>query len=105
MTSNPYRRPWKDLTDEEKGAFLLAQHNGGRVERFCELRKEWVDGSLKAGDHYAYRIKPEPVRETKEVFWNGRVFCLHMYDNTTHRITFDLVDGQPDTSSVKMEKL
>ena len=55
-------------------------------------------------------MKPEPVRETVTLEGNhtksmGWIFgSIHPKD-TTHRITFDLKDGEPDYSSIKMEKL
>ena len=101
---------WKDMTDAEKGALLLAEHRGGDVEywsgyawnRHSKSMPLWCDG-------IAYRIKPAPVVETKEHTWNW-AYGFFGYDGpddpkTTHRITFDTVDGVPDCSTVKMEKL
>jgi len=50
-------------------------------------------------------MKPEPVRETIELCGKGRVFEDRQLPSDTHRITFDLIDGKPDCSSIKMEKL
>ena len=99
---------WKDMTDAEKGALLLAEHRGGDVEywsgyawnRHSKSMPLWCDG-------IAYRIKPAPVVETKEHTWNW-AYGFFGYDGpddpkTTHRITFDTVDGVPDCSTVKME--
>jgi hypothetical protein len=53
-------------------------------------------------------MKPEPVtvtlkgNHTKSMGW---IFGSRHPQNTTHRITFDLIDGNPDCSSIKMEKL
>ena len=55
-------------------------------------------------------MKPEPERETVTLEGNnskslGWIFGSRHPQNTTHRITFDLIDGEPDYSSIKMEKL
>ena len=99
-------RPWKDLTPEEKGALLLAHHEGGQLQRYCKFRDEWVDSSLEAGEQHTYRINPEPKRETVTLY--GDTF----YDFSDvegcypeYRITFDLVDGVPDCTSIKMEEV
>ena len=91
---------WKDMTPEEKGALLLAEHEGKVIEYgyngsdFCRVKPndgKWVDG-------YNYRVKPEPVVEENEIrHYNERYGW--------YRITFDLVDGKPDCNSVKMESL
>ena len=55
-------------------------------------------------------MKPEPVRGTVTLEGNntkgmGWVFGSRHPKDTTHRITFDLIDGVPDPASIKMEKL
>ena len=53
-------------------------------------------------------MKPEPVtvtlegNNTKSLGW---IFGSRHPKDTTHRITFDLIDGEVDCSSIKMEKL
>ena len=37
--------PWKDMTDAEKGALLLAQHRGEVVECW-----QWAQSAWMAGD-------------------------------------------------------
>lgn len=104
---------WIDRTANEKGAILLAWHNGARIERFCEHRQEWVAASLSCGEHHAYRANTDPVRKTIVMVGKAEGFygeySFHQCDNVTlgysHKIMFDLVDGEPDTNSVKMEKL
>ena len=107
-------RPWKDLTDEEKGALLLAEYEG---PNFCvEYKPNGDDGwgqKHKAEayvDDWTYRIKPEPTRETVALygeesysgFWG---FDSGSEDPSEYRITFDLVDGVPDCASIKMEEV
>jgi hypothetical protein len=55
----------------------------------------------------AYRIHPEPKRETvtlygqsKWGYWND-VSTI----SDTHRITFYLINGEPDCASIKMERV
>ena len=107
---------WRDMTPEEKGALLLAHHEGKKFQftrpnicnewRDVEWRDvEWrdVDGHPSWNPCCAYRVKPEPKVETVDI--------IHAYDITgelysdTHRITFRTIDGEPDCASVKMEKL
>ena len=121
---------WKDMTPEEKGALLLASHEGKVIEwcyGFCEPLTFHVNGSSDKGGMEPcwdpkcyYRVKPEPV--VKEVvMYAGAVERLHVrhlisyswvadeYDTPTitdtHKITFNLVDGEPDCNSIKMFKL
>ena len=108
--------PWKDMTDAEKGALLLADLEGQAVEYWDALAGKWSEPVAyrpKWFDYDAYRVKPDPVVET--VTLKGGVYedCAYMFEISkdlkqswyTHRITFDTVDGVPDCSTVKMEKL
>ena len=71
-----------------------------------DVQMECVDGIHRVRTRP--RIRPEPKRETvtiygaptKHVQW-----CLDICGLDTHRITFDLIDGEPDCSSVKMEQI
>lgn len=101
---------WRDMTPAEKGALLLAHHEGKVIEysygcsdiwRKCAANEPvWEKGA-------AYRVKPaDPVVET---------VTLHMDDaqcvtrgrcsGDTHTITFNLIDGKPDCDSIRMEEL
>jgi hypothetical protein len=55
---------WKDMTPEEKGALLLAHHEGKEIEFFAS-HNAWqgCEGSPSWISYYAYRVKPVPVRE------------------------------------------
>lgn len=101
---------WRDMTPEEKGALLLAHHEGKVIQCFgVDLwhDEEWPFWHPEA----AYRIRPEqsvePKRETVEI--RGHVglgwSSLDFDDDDTHRITFDLIDGKPDPASIKLEAL
>lgn len=49
---------WKDMTPEQKGALLLAHHEGKVIERYRFAR--W--GATKAPNWYSdspYRVKPQ----------------------------------------------
>jgi len=97
---------WRDMTDAEKGALLLAHHKGKVIEfaRRGDLSAGWnrVAGGSGWLEDYAYRVRPEPKVETVTLNGNDIRFswCLK-----GHRITFNLIDGKPDRASIKMEEL
>jgi hypothetical protein len=119
---------WKDMTPEEKGALLLAHHEGKDIEwtgcaarqtggwdpwEVCDSRYLW-DGEW-CGHGFAYRVKPEPKREkvTAQVCLTTRGFSLHMRKEDYREkygkahlyatFTFDTIDGKPDPKSLKIE--
>ena len=90
---------WRDMTPEEKGALLLAHHEGKAIEMlFCS--GEWVTVTPQWATNAAYRIRPEPKRETHAVRLvndkTGEVLSCGM---------ITLIDGKPDLASIKMEEL
>ena len=99
---------WLDMTPEEKGALLLAHHDGKSIEN--NASGQWIDAQPCWADDVAYRVKPEPKVEivkigggyTKGMGW---VFCSIHHKYVSHSITFNLINGEPDCSSVKMEKI
>lgn len=99
---------WRDMTPEEKGALLLAHHEGKVVQQHHGPFgfQDAVDLPLWQQDKI-YRIRPEPKRETVTVYGAGFDWeqAALPCSEDTHRITFDLIDGEPDVSSIKMEKL
>jgi len=105
---------WRDMTPEEKGALLLAHHEGKAIECLDPaLGNGWL-AILEPefdSDCLAYRIRPEPKRETVTLYGNtdGSTWLNFGQRNVvkfdTHRITFDLIDGIPDTTSIRMETL
>lgn len=102
---------WKDLTPEEKGALLLAAHEGKIIEFYFRGRgwAKCVDNRPLWSGNDAYRIKPEPKIETVSmavhhhpaIGWQANPKCA----TSTHNITFNTIDGKPDCSSVKMEEI
>lgn len=102
-------KTWSEMTDEEKGTLLLAHHEGKVIEYRYGVMNEWRNcaGSEPVWEPEAlYRIRPEPKRETVRWYVAGRSMpgALRCNDDT-HRITFDLIDGKPDCSSIKMERI
>ena len=101
---------WKNMTPEEKGALLLAHYEKRVIEYFSECDEEWVVCLPRWMDHTAYRVRPEPKVEAVKLGGGytkgmGFVFCSIHPSDVTHRITFNLVDGIPDCSSIKMGKM
>jgi hypothetical protein len=100
---------WADMTPEEKGALLLARFEGKPIEMFAD--GPWQVCTPAWYGHRAYRIKPESKRETVKLYGGGRasmVWCNDNYrgpDLDTHRITFYTIDGEPDCSTIRMERL
>ena len=85
-----------NMSDAEKGALLLAYHNGETIEVQC------ADGSWKGAWHpvwdrrAAYRVKQKPVVET--IVFHGchtSGFNPAQRITDTHRLTFDVIDGEP----------
>ena len=72
---------WKDMTPEEKGALLLAYHEGKVIEWCYGYGKEfYVNGSSAEeglhpvwADCCSYRVKPEPKKP--------REWWVHPYVN------------------------
>ena len=95
---------WRDMTQEEKGALLLADHEG----KVIECRNETWDNDYWTiitnpswHESNAYRVRPEPKVETVTInYWEVATDVLK-----NHRITFNTIDGKPDCASIKMEAL
>jgi hypothetical protein len=111
-------KAWCEITDAEKGALLLAAHQGKAIEFYDPEHPAdgWmlqVTSKTGVHRHFAYRIKPEPKRDTVTLYGyvqnngDGAHFdnCWAPNEANTHRITFDVVDGEPDCSSVRMEEV
>lgn len=109
VQATPQPTIWRDLSPEEKGALLLAAHEGKVIEVWDDVGHEWLTCRYPNWTHgCAYRLPKEPVRETEkfDVFYNkgfGVEACAGTGWTATHRITFDTIDGVPDCNSVKME--
>ena len=100
---------WRDMTPEEKGALLLGWHEGKVIEVFgLAYPDEWYEDDPCFYENCAYRIKPEPKRET--VVWANCVRPDHRdnyYGDESFyfTLTFDTIDGKPDPASIKIEEL
>lgn len=110
MTDTP--KLWRDMTREEKGALLLAHHEGKVIEfKNPKEGPHWRRAKPEWADWCAYRVKPEPVRDTFKLHGGSKRKGLFEFSegaaihNDTHQITFDTIDGEPDCASIKMVKL
>lgn len=114
-------RTWKDMTDAEKGALLLAHHEGKVIEFAALGRDSWVaiNWSFDWIPEHAYRIKTEPVAgEVVLGGWmNSETDCYFDCEDSNLGIkhlliTLPTLDGQlitgeftgPDGHLIKMEK-
>ena len=123
-TTPPWEKPhadtptlWGNMTPEEKGALLLGWHEGKVIEVFGLLYPDmWCEDDPCFYEDCAYRIKPEPKREMVEaslcIIKSGT--SLHMRPSyRAHHygedaafyftLTFDIIDGKLDPSSIKIE--
>jgi hypothetical protein len=80
---------WRDMTPEEKVALLLAHHEGKVIEigRYLgEGAEFWYSATRPGwGKQNAYRIRPEPKRET---------VTRHLsHAGVAYPVTIDVVDG------------
>jgi hypothetical protein len=64
---------WRDMTDEEKGALLLAHHEGKVIELYNTFGlARWVDCAYLEdywNEDIAYRVKPKQVRGVVKLYW------------------------------------
>lgn len=103
---------WKDLTDTEKGALLLAYHEGKPIEWFYDealMHGSSTDKGSKPswGDTCIYRIKPSPVIEEKEeeLWWDEENTKFYWaLGEKKFKLKYCLVDGKLDEDSVKVVK-
>ncbi len=99
------------MTIEKKIEIMQHFADGGEVEMETE-RNIWISAKHPTWNwlENTYRIKPEPKRETVTLhgeesysgFWG---FDSGSEDPSEYRITFDLVDGEPDCASINMEEV
>lgn len=113
---------WRDMTREEKGALLLAAHEGKVIEYEAHGWRATAANDPGWFDDTAYRIRPEPKRETVTLRGgnfgkNGAVAWSFRHSGhigpDTHRITFDLLDGNippgiytsPEGHNIEVERI
>ena len=94
---------WRDMTPEEKGALLLAAHEGKVIEHDdLTYTDGWeVARSPTWNENIAYRVKPDDVRET--VVFDSKYYSFKLMEG--YRITFETINGEPDPASIRMDKL
>ena len=64
LTDNPNKKTFKEMTDAEQGALLLAKHKGEAIQHFASLQYvdwcDWVDNNdEKFMENRIYRTKPK----------------------------------------------
>ena len=103
-------KTWGEMTDAEKGALLLAHHEGKEIECFSESLGNWITLFILVWyEDSIYRVKKVPIKNMEVMymyFEDGLDPSIDVYmSDPTHKITFDTIDGEPDCSSIKMEKV
>lgn len=106
---------WENMTDEDKGALLLAHHEGEDIERCYHSYGNWIKvQDPMFSPKSAYRIKPKP-KMGKVVLYGAcfgkgesaswRFLQEGLCGDMSHFITFNTIDGEPDPKTIKMAKL
>jgi hypothetical protein len=105
---------WGDMTPEEKGALLLAHHDGKVIEIYGEIygNRGWsVVIEPKWIQEHSYRVQPECKIKTIMLYCGSMDFDpagdytdAKVYGDI-HLITFNLIEGKPDCQSIKMESI
>lgn len=96
------------LSDEEKGALLLAHHQGKTIEWWLTQTKVWsTNSSPEWSPLRTYRVKPEPVVQTVVRYLGATLTGTNSRKTkpTTHKLSYNIVGGEIDCSSVKLEEL
>ena len=96
---------WKDMSPEEKGALLLAHHEGKVIESSFDCVSFYKINIPKWFMDIAYRVKPAPEVKPWVLYLGKTCYGVKQGLGDTHKITFNFVDGEPDVTSIKMEKL
>lgn len=100
-------KTWGEMTDAEKGALLLAKHRDQTIECWYGSSGWEILPNPVWSCTDAYRIKPQPTVETITLHGSTGVTFTKGSPTPfdTHRITFTTTDGEPDCSSIKMERV
>ncbi len=74
-------KTFSQMTDAEKGALLLAEHKGKKIQRLCTLSMAWRDMEEKStwNPYSCYREKPEPVIEVIKGCYDREHDLFHRY--------------------------
>lgn len=97
---------WRDMSAEEKGALLLAHHEGKTIEFWDE--DAWIAAEQPLFTQYdKYRVKPEPRVEIVCMYYNtgDSIMTTYKGKKDSFKVSFKVVDGEPDCSSVVLEKI
>jgi len=89
---------WRDMTDAEKGALLLAHHEGKVIEVWVvdHHASWWGEKAVSYWrDDLAYRVRPEPKRETAYLW-------ASFPDGIKAIGTIELLEGEPQKSSIRL---
>ena len=87
-------KTWGEMTNAEKGALLLAAHEGKVIE-WSGMGRKWKEDKPRWISNLYYRVRPEPKRETKR----HKVWA-HGEGRDTE---FEVVDGKVDWSTFKIK--
>jgi len=94
---------FRDMTDEAKGALLLADHNGESIEFFSDLSGKWkvtrhhISTYVGKLGNLAYRVKPKENRVQQ------RQFCILGSDYA--EITYETLDNKVDWDTVVVTEI
>ena len=92
-------KPLKEMTDAEIGALVRAHKEGKVIQTVGRGRSEWIDCDPQWRWYWAYRIRPEPVRDTVTLYGAYRYGNIKSWsfiwrrDDATHRLTLPTIDG------------
>ncbi|MGB1215066.1 MAG: hypothetical protein ACPG4X_16990 [Pikeienuella sp.] len=102
-TENP--TIWRDMSDAEKGALLLAEHDGKPIEVRGPHMKNWRSKRFGVlNSTCAYRVKPDPKVETHSGegwaseygYGQSPSLWVNKQDGSVHgEWTATIVDGKP----------
>ena len=95
-------KTWREMTDAEKGALLLAHHEGSVIESYTD--KMWMSCAPKWRDDYAYRVRPEPEAKRETVTLYADMRSQDSVFDYLKVGTIDLINGEPDFASFQMDR-
>lgn len=96
VISKAKHKVFGEMSPEEKGALLLAHHDGETIEFSFGGTRDWSEVTEPLfTDSHAYRVKPEPKVEEFVV----KTPCGN------YQLMYNTINGVTDTDSVKMEKI